>query len=244
MSNLQVFGDSFAHYYGPEYVTWHYYVDDICINHGLQGSGIWHSIEQLVKYVNSNEYNPDDNIIFFVTSYDRAIRYTDGKYAKRHNEIIRNTQQGDTEWDSYKKQNQSSFDYIYDNILTTDFHNTTERMLYSFLDSLPNKTLILPCFLIPDISDPKQINYSPHYTIENNCINYADSFSLFRVSMNEFESYEDGVNYIQTHSEFRKNHLSIENHKKLAILINEYFEKQDISIFNLDAFSKNIHENK
>lgn len=217
-----IFGDSFADKKFPEgdHVRWFNLLDKKSHVYGHMGSGIWHSIDSLFNYINSEMYDPTHRIIFISTFWKRAIRYTDNKFIKDQYRMRYPTvAEPSEEWEKYHAENEIAHKYICDNVLTVEMFSNTIKMLRAYLNQLPNDTLLLPA-------------YDTFETTEH--------FKLHDVSLLDFSSDFVVMNKILSElSELRPNHISYENHHILADMIIKYFETEDFSVFNINKFKKN-----
>lgn len=251
-----IFGDSFGDAHGQRKLAgsntdaiWHENLDAPVMNLAKSGTSVHQSIDALFDYIDSDEYKDSDRLIFIISNFSRAIRYTDGKYKQHAVSIIDEAyKKPQTDWEKYHNENLNAHHYIALNVLTRKFHINTLRLLHNYLENLPNETLLLHAFNTDDREDElkdyskflKSISYNKGLVFDNNEIDWKKSFSLMRVSIREFDSQESFQQAMSKHGDLRPNHLSYENHDVLSKLVKQYFETKNYDIFKLESFKDNI----
>ena len=199
-------------------------------NWGCGGTSLLYSKQNLFGYLNSEDYDKDDYIIFIATSHYRVPTFpNDSKYKAHWQASILGffEKRISEKEESYKIfiENKKVIEWLAYTLFTEDFINEL-RMLQVFLNSLPNKTLLLPGF---------------NYNDANKFLDVKE-FCLCDVSTKE-KKYKTPFTNI-TNKEYpyqmsfdnRKQHMSDTNNEILANMIDNYFK--GISSFNLEDFER------
>jgi len=233
---IVIFGDSYAKSHdGPIddlgknwYAILHDRTKRRVITHGQGGTSLLYSKQELFKYLNSETYNEDDWIIFISTSYSRIpfVHIDDGWKPYQQSQIfsyLSDVKIDDIDY-SIIEDNKDALEWVARGITQEDFINDVS-MLQAFLNSLPNKTVLIPAFR--------------YYAMEK-FLDIKD-FSLVEVSEQEtiHESlFHDGKEKLFIKTDPRYNHMSNRNNEVLAVKIQNYFNNGDISTFTLKGFSR------
>jgi len=249
---IAIFGDSFAHSGGTFknkqaenhfnnkswYGVLHHRTQKQIWNYGDGGTSLQYSKQNLFSYLNSEDYNEDDCIVFITTSYNRVPifpigddRYephmqaqlltflTDNKvtWAKRGA-----LGDGDTKSYDLFKRHKKEFEWLSYTLSKEDYINEL-RMLQVFLNSLPNKTLLIPAFNYPEADK--------FLDIKNFCL----------MDVSEREPINESLYLNDVHPRImgvdpRKQHMSDRNNEVLAVKIANYFKNGDIKTFSMEGF--------
>lgn len=209
-------------------------------NHGNGGTSLQYSKQQLFSYLNSKYYKEDDYIIFVTTSYTRVPVFPigDPKYKPNFQaqiltfltddkEAMTKQKEGalaDGNMDSYHlfRRYKKELEWISSTLSKEDFMNEL-RMLQVFLNSLPNKTLLLPAFNYPEID------------------RFLDIKEFCLVDVSEREPLNESLYLNKEHPRImgvdpRKQHMSDRNNEVLGIMIDNYFKSEDVNVFSLEEF--------
>lgn len=251
---IVIFGDSYAHSHGgigafpdkkaeddynnKSWYGWlHHRTQKQIWNYGYGGTSLLYSKQNFFNYLDSDDYNKKDSIVFITTSYTRLPMFpnelqVDPKYQTDVFSYLYHNFK--TEKHKHKLKNQPSYK-LYDSIkkelkwysytmTREDFINEL-RMLQVFLNSLPNKTLLLPAFKYPNADKFLDIK----------------DFGLSDVSENEkiHEKLFKTTAHPRTMGvDPRYQHMSETNNKRLSVKIENYFKNKDPSIFSLRGFER------
>ena len=196
-------------------------------NYGCGGTSLLYSKQQLFGYLNSEDYDENDYIIFVTTSHTRIPSFPNDIIYKPNyqasilgflNNSIPKTHES---YDVFNK-NKKVFEWLSYTLSKEDFINEL-RLLQAFLGSLPNKTLLLPAFEYKDAN------------------NFLDVKNFVLSNVSEKENIHDTLFTTKTHPrrmgiDPRKQHMSDKNNEILANMIDNYFK--GISSFNLEDFER------
>lgn len=253
MKKLVVFGDSFANYSkgleaGDITCSW---TTDLAsklniplLMYGIAGSSLSYSLHMFFEYYVSKEFDPEDYIVFLTSdpisrSYTKTMTHPslgvapgalhNPFYTRPEKRWIKNNIKS-LEWYQMSCANQGlNFDLV-----------QTFSTLKVWADThLTNKLLIMRVF---------GIYFDKHIDALNNIVKPTDNFfpiiekenSLFKISIDEFASYEMFNKCIGS-SDPRMNHFSKVNREILVKLVYEIFKNNSINGFNSSHFIKNIY---
>ncbi len=224
MKKIIIFGDSFAKDQQRKVKNWVDYLGDILqlpvVNYGHWGSSIGYALTEFMTYFNSDEYDPEDIIIFMVTTNNRVF-YQNMPYP----ELGCNLVGGNPEMQSYVDKHFDKLLWAREKVFT-DFEDI---QLISFLQAIagcsPNTFVTLNCFTVRNIELLTKItkpsaNFLP--IVMSN---------LFKASLGEFIKEPEGAI-----SEQRVNHFSTENLVILADQISKVIICRDVSKFDSTLF--------
>lgn len=253
MKKIVGFGDSFANYGSPEteVTSW---IDDLgkqlalpVINYGCSGSAIDYSLHKFFQYYDSEEYDPED-IIIFITTAPVSRNFTLTMPNPRLG--VCTAQYNNPAYTKIEKR------YVKENIeklVWHQFHCSHAAMNFNFIytcsilqtwaeSNLTNKLILLRGFA--------------HYTDENiekydTIIHHTDNFfpcikfeqNLYTISMNEFSSI-DLFNELNNKFDSRKNHLSKSNREILINIVEEMIKTGDVSLLNNSKFFSRLYNSK
>jgi len=249
---IVVFGDSFAHSGGmfknkqaenrfnnkSWYGHLHHRTQKQIWNYGDGGTSLQYSKQNLFSYLNSEDYNEDDCIVFVTTSYTRVPvfpigddRYKPSMQAQlltfltdNNGTLAKRGALGDGDMKSYDlfKQYKKQIEWLSYTLSKEDFINEL-RMLQVFLNSLPNKTLLLPAFNYPEVD------------------RFLDIKKFCLLDVSEREPLNESLYLNKEHPRImgedpRKQHMSDRNNEVLAVKIANYFKNGDIKTFSMEGF--------
>lgn len=249
---ITIFGDSFAHsgdtfedkeketeYNNKSwYGVLHRSTQRQIWNWGNGGTSLQYSKQNLFSYLNSEDYNEADCIVFITTSFNRVPTFPigDDRY-KPHMQAqlltfltdnkgtsAKRGALGDGDTKSYDlfKQHKKQIEWLSYTLSKEDYINEL-RMLQVFLNSLPNKTLLIPAFNYPEADK--------FLDIKNFCL----------MDVSEREPLNESLYLNKEHPRImgvdpRKQHMSDENNEIFAVKIANYFKNGDIKTFSLEGF--------
>lgn len=240
---IVIFGDSFAssdgdfdfkeneieHNNKSWYGVLHHRTQKQIWNYGNGGTSLQYSKQQLFSYLNSEYYNEDDYIIFITTSFTRVPTFPigDDRYKPRwQSQLLSFVTDGldDRDTDSYNlfKRHKKELEWLSYTLSKEDFVNEL-RMLQVFLNSLPNKTLLIPAF--------KYHEADKFLNIKKFCLHEVSE----REPINE-SLYLNDVHPRILGNDPRKQHLSDRNNEILAVKIDNYFKNGNIKTFSMEGF--------
>lgn len=238
---LILFGDSFVSpWHEGDHKTWfELLAEDLGTTYktyGVHGSSFEYSTLKFFEYLNSEEYNPEDYIVFVLTSNVRspviakdfvprwaALTYAkvfydqqDKAYQKRLDKIT----EPDEHFNRFKTFYKDWF-----LLQNNDLILAQRYMLLSTLHSLPNKTVSISGW---NIETPVASKFDNHI----NCL-------LWEASDNEIVGGSIWDFITQHGRDFRMNHFEEKNHLVLKDAVYSYFTDKPIP-FTVDSFHKNI----
>ena len=226
---LVVFGDSFAETSirkDPNETCWVFVLAKMLnfsiLNYARGGSSLQYSKQMLFEYMET-EYNKNDYIVFVSTSYTRIptvpAKIDPGWAAALNNYIAGELdhRQEYKEINNFFRANNNAMEYISCYITTMKDFNNDLILISTYLDTLSNKTCIIPAF--------------NHGNNLPNCI--IDDFNLMEPSDNE--SMNNKKNPMK---DDRICHFSTENNKILANMFYRYFETDSYHYFKMRKFVK------
>ena len=239
---LVLFGDSFASdWHEGEHTPWfELLAQDLNTTHktyGVHGSSFEYSTLKFFEYINSDEYSPDDYIVFILTSTVRspvvaddfvprwaALTYPKVFYDQQnagYKKQLDKITEPDEHFNRFKNFYKDWFLLQNDNLILAQRY-----MLLAALHALPNRTVSLSGW-------DTETSISHKFDNHLNCL-------LWQASDNEIV---DGSvwDFMTKHGrDFRKNHLHESNHTILkdAVYSQLVHGKSDLT---LDSFNKNIY---
>ena len=251
---IVIFGDSYAYSHGyprafPNKETednfnnrsWyghlHHRTKKEIWNWGYGGTSLLYSKQNLFNYLDGEYYDENDDIIFVSTSYTRLPMFPNelkiepnyqaqvvthmmnGASPSHHKHLLKT----DKSYNLYYS-NKKAFEWYSYTLTKEDFINEL-RMLQVFLNSLPNKTLLLPAFNYPEADKFLDIK----------------KFCLCEVSENE--EIHETLFFNKEHPRTmgidpRSQHMSEKNNKTLSMKIENYFRNKDINVFSMEGFER------
>jgi hypothetical protein len=238
---LVLFGDSFAsEWHEGDHTPWFKMLAEelgtTYKTYGVHGSSFEYSTLKFFEYLNSDEYSPDDHIVFVCTSTIRspviAEDFVPRWAALAYGKVFRDEQSEKyrNQLDKIKEPDEhfNRFKNFYKDwfLLQNDDLILAQRfMLLSTLHSLPNKTVSISGW---DTETPIAKSFDKHI----NCL-------LWEASNNEIA---DGSiwDFMGKHGrDFRMNHFEEQNHHVLKDATYSYLTGNPVEI-TVDSFQKNI----
>ena len=251
---IVIFGDSYAYSHGGAgafptkeieddynnkswYGCIHHHTKKEIWNWGYGGTSLLYSKQNLFNYIDSDNYNENDDIIFISTSYSRLPMFPNELKVEPsfqaqifsymglnppvspsyHKHLLKT----DPAYKLYHSNKKELEWYSY-TLTKEDFINEL-RVLQVFLNSLPNKTLLLPAFNYPEADKFLDIK----------------KFCLCDVSINEkiHETlYTNKKHPLRMGIDPRMQHMSERNNKTLSRKIENYFKNGDVNVFSMKGF--------
>jgi len=242
---LVLFGDSFvSEWHEGNHTPWFKMLADelgtTYKTYGVHGSSFEYSTLKFFEYLNSDEYSPDDQIVFVLTSTVRspvvaedfnprwaAITYAKVFYDQQsatYKKQLDKITDPDEHFDRFRSFYKDWFLLQNDDLILAQRY-----MLLAALHALPNKTVSISGW-------ETETPVSHHFADHINCL-------LWVASDNEVE---DGSiwDFIATHGrDFRMNHLHEDNH---YILKDAVYSQMNTGANDLtvDSFNKNLYRLK
>lgn len=260
MKKIVAFGDSFTNYTwsnefikstDPDIDTDKFWVNEVArnlnleiLNYGSAGSSHTYAFHKFCEYYQSQDYDPED-VIIFQTSEMHSRSYTldmpphlgvsvsqkdNPGYHKLEKKWIKNNVESYFWYMSHTTHAGLNFDLIQ---MLSFFQIWTEK-------NKTNKFIFLRGFL----------NYDPPIEKLNSIIQPTSNFfpiisennSLFKISSQEFAN-EELMHIALQKIDKRINHLTEENRKILAQIILDMLATNSIEPFNKTKFIENIYNN-
>lgn len=238
---LVLFGDSFAsEWHEGDHDTWFKMLaDELGTNYktyGVHGSSFEYSTLKFFEYLNSEDYSPEDQIVFVLTSTVRSPVIADD-FVPRWAALTYGKVFYEEQTEKFKKQldkitepdqHFNRFKNFYKDwfILQNDDLLLAQRyMLLSALHNLPNKTVSISGW---DIETPIAKQFPNHI----NCL-------LWEASNNEIVNGTIWDFMAKHGRDFRMNHFEKENHSILKDAVHSYLNENPLE-FNVDSFKKDI----
>jgi hypothetical protein len=244
---LVLFGDSFTSEpdlseHPSTHATWFKMLaDDLGIEYktyGESGSSFEHSTLKFFEYLTSDNYDPNDQIVFVLTDGNRSpiiakdfapkwAALTQPKVfspyldAKSRQQISKLTD-SDEHYTRFKNFYKDWF-----LLKNEDLILAQRYMLLQTLHSLPNKTVSISL-------GESEATIAKHFT------KHA-KFSLWQISTDEIS--DGGMwDYVKKHGphDLRLNHLHEKNHYVLKDAVYSYLNDENFSDFNAESFHKNL----
>jgi len=244
---LVLFGDSFVSIHLDETYSWPFLLahnlniskDDI-LNFGKPGTGLDWSICQFISYLNSNDYNENDIVIFVVTNHGRppiienenqSMSAGFGAYNNDIENIPTNVKQYYKKYDAFYR---TWFD------LQNDDMKYKDRWLLALaLKQLPNFTILMSGF--KDIVLPSQAN---HILLQNSDNFLKIESDLISISKNEMMNKKLGLRDFYNYFDYepRTCHMSNSNNIVLADQLSKCIIYRNSSYFDKNSYHKNLYE--
>jgi hypothetical protein len=261
MKKIVFFGDSYANYewvpYDISHLTWHEIISSNLelpiINYGTSGTGLNYSMSKFLEYINSENYDSND-IIIWITSHEQRL-YTRsmtsphlGTFHNFSKDKIKKLGKDDRAW---IEENSEHAVWAMENYYDPSINYSILKVV-SFLKQWcianKNNTVVLlkgQCFL-PGGGD---INDLLRYMTEGK--NFfpilEHKHSLDMISYNEF-STEELYKYMLSNKkgvspgiDRRVNHLSYVNRCILARQLTEIIANRSLAYWNRDEYKSSIY---
>ena len=256
MKKIVGFGDSFINYgsLGIDIVDSISWLNDLglklnlpVINYGCSGSAIDYSLHKFFQYYTSDEYDPND-IIVFVTTEPVSRNFTVTMPNPRLGVCT-----GQQENPTFTKVEEQYVKENVEKIFWHQFHCSNGEMNFKFIQTCSalqvwaeshssNKLLLLRGFA--------------HYTDENiekydviiypttnffPCIKFDQN--LFTISMNEFTDLKL-FNDLNNSYDSRQNHLTKSNRDILVSIVDEILKTGNTNLLDKSKFQDSLYKNK
>lgn len=226
---LVVFGDSFAETStrnDPEETCWIFVLAKMLnysiLNYARGGTSLNYSVQMFFEYLET-EHNYDDYIVFVTTSYSRLPAVPKGidygymsSLVNYYNDEFKFKREYKDRQKFYTN-NLQAMNYMAENICTLQDFKNQIILLYSYLNSMENKTAMIPAF---------EHRQSVSYLVG------IKDFSLDKISENE------NIYRNSTMVDDRVCHMSTENNNVLASVVYRFFETGNYKLFNFKRFNK------
>lgn len=226
---LVVFGDSFAETSTRKDLNetcWVFVLAKMLnysiLNYARGGTSLNYSIQMFFEYMET-EYMSNDYIVFVTTSYSRLPALPKGvdygymsSLANYYNDEFK-FKRDFKDRQKFYTNNLQAMNYMAENICTLQDFKNQIMLLYSYLNTMKNKTVMIPAF--------------EHRLSISKLVNKED-FSLDKVSEGE------NIDRSSTMVDDRVCHMNTENNKVLANVIYRFFETGNHKLFNLKRFNK------
>lgn len=225
-------------------------------NYGEGGTSLQYSKQNLFRYLDKH-YDPSDWIIFISTSYTRIPQFPDWlnaepryqalilpyliemadkrkfkeKFLTKHENRIKNS----IPYQMFYP-NRKAMEWVSHTLVREDFINEL-RMLQVFLNSLTDKTLLMPAFRyegMDEVLDMKEFSLtkiSESEPIHDTLFSSKEHPRTMDIDPRDpkkqpqFEGWDP-----------RKQHMSNRNNEVLGVKIDNYFKNGDMKTFSLNGF--------
>lgn len=252
MKKLIVFGDSFANYdWQPSLheKTWGASLGKLLelpvINYGVSGSALTLSLNKFVEYYQSDNYSPDDIIVFVLTDISRlwveSMEETRCFGNIAHH--IGNSDSLDMQGKKWFKKNGEGALWTVLNVYDTKINYELIKIL-SFLQiwaaaNLNNTLVVLRAFPNEDRSKEAVAieKLNELVTPSNNFFPIINGMALGYIVAHEFKEFKgwgDGP-------DIRVNHMSPVNREILSQMLYDVISYRDISKYNFSLFKKHLY---
>ena len=154
---LVLFGDSFVSMHLDEKYSWPFLLahnlnisTDNILNFGKPGTGLDWSICQFISYLNSNDYNENNIIIFVVTNHSRPpiMKNENQSMSAGFNSYYPKIKKGMPNNVKQYYKNYDAFYRTWFDLQTDDMKYKDRWLLTLALKQLPNFTIIMSGFLL------------------------------------------------------------------------------------------------
>ena len=262
MKKIVVFGDSFVNYDWVENETnklsWSYFLslrlNLPLVNYGISGSGLNYSMIKFTQYVNSEDYDIEDIIIFALTNEQRLYSWNmpTPSLGIFYNllDVIETRPPEERQWINENKDNalwamneiyHPSINYSILKIASffqnwAKYHYTNTVIVLRGFNTLPEGEKISKLLTLVKPLD----NYFPILGEEDTLSTVSSqefNYSLLHKYMLDQNAKFPGLDY-------RVNHLSTVNREILANKIESMINTQSINSWNNFKFKKNLYRNK
>lgn len=262
MKKIVVFGDSFVSYNWvkeeTEKLSWPYFLslnlDLLVVNYGISGSGLNYSMIKFTEYVNSEDYDTEDIIIFALTNEQRLYSWdmpcpSLGIFPNLLN-VLDSRSPKERQWIEKNKDNalwaMNEFYHPsinYSLLKIASFFRMWARKNYT------NTVVLLRCFN----TLPEGEKISKHLNLVTPLDNYfpilKEEDTLSMASSQEFgypllHKYMLDQNARFPGLDYRVNHLSTVNRNILASKVEAMIKEKSINGWDKIKFKKNLYSNK
>lgn len=245
---LVLFGDSFVSIHLDEKYSWPFLLahnlnisTDNILNFGKPGTGLDWSICQFISYLNSNDYNENDIVIFVVTSHSRPpiMENENQSMSAGFNAYYNNIKKGiPNNVEQYYKKYDSFYRTWFD-LQTNDMKYKDRWLLALALKQLPNFTILMSGF--EDIVLSSQAN---HILLQDSNNFLKIESDLISISKNEMMNKKLGLRDFYNYFTYepRTCHLSNSNNIELADQLSKCIINKDSSYFDKTSYHKDLYD--
>jgi len=245
---LVLFGDSFVSIHLDETYSWPFLLahnlnisKDNILNFGKPGTGLDWSICQFLQYLNSNDYNENDIVIFVVTSHSRPpiIENENQSMSAGFNAYYNDIEKGIPSNVKRYYENYDAFYRTWFDLQTDDMKYKDRWLLTLALKQLPNFTIIMSGF--EDIVLPSQAN---HILLQDSRNFLKIESDLISISKNEIINKKIGLRDFYNYFTYepRTCHLSNSNNVELADQLSKCITYKDSSYFKKSSYHKDLYD--
>jgi hypothetical protein len=261
MKKIVFFGDSYANYewvtYDISHLTWHEIISSNLelpiINYGFSGTGMNYSMSKFLEYINSENYDSND-IIIWITSHEQRLytrSMTTPHLATFHNfskDKIKKLKKDDQAWIKENSEHAVwAMENYYDPVINYSLLKIVSFLKQWCIANKNNTMVILKGqHFLPDGGPIKDLleyitegeNFFP-------ILNHGNSLDI--ISYNEFctdELYRYMLlnkNGVSPGADRRVNHLSHANRCILAKQITDIITNRSIDYWNIDEYKSSIY---
>lgn len=248
MTKLVLFGDSFVSIHLDETYSWPFLLahnlnisKDHILNFGKPGTGLDWSICQFISYLNSNDYDQNDIIIFVVTHYGRPpiMENENQSMSAGFNAYQNNIEKGIPNTVKKYYENYDAFYKTWFQLQTDDMKYKDRWLLALALKQLPNFTVLMSGF--DDIVSPSQAN---HILLQDSNTFLKLESNFMSISRNEMINKKlvmrDFYNYFGY--EPRTCHLSNSNNKIMADHLSKCIMNKNASYFDKSDYYESLYD--
>lgn len=244
---LVLFGDSFVSIHLDETYSWPFLLahnlnisTDNILNFGKPGTGLDWSICQFLRYLNSDDYNENDIVIFVVTNHGRPpiMENENQSMSAGFNAYYNNTQGIPNNVKKYY-ENYDLFYRTWFDLQTDDMKYKDRWLLALALKQLPNFTILMSGF--KDIVLSSQAN---HILLQDSDNFLKIESDLISISKNEMMNKKLGLRDFYNYFTYepRTCHLSNSNNKVLADQLRKCITYKDSSYFDKIGYHKDLYD--
>ncbi len=246
MSNLVVFGDSFAdtRWHSKEHASF-IWVESLAkklkleaVSYGLNGTSIQYSFLKLYEYLNSDTYSTEDIIVFVCTSNSRSPivdASIDPQTSAHWIRFLENDSGLKKDIDKHYRTNETFYRTLF-KYYNFDLAHQVRSNVAFLLKSIPNRSIIISAFDDIDFS----LIESRKFLLRND-----PKFLLINAKLIEISNKEIiGEDFIQFHNffgaELRATHLSRSNNEILADQLYKCITNRSDKYFDKTQYKKNF----
>lgn len=262
MKKLVVFGDSYVRYdwvsRETDYMSWPWYLAELLnipvFNFGVSGSGLNYSMLEFNRYLNSENYDPEDIIIMALTNeqrlYDVTMPHPSLGIFYNLLDVVDQRNPAEREW---IQKNKTHALWAMENALHPSINYSILKIV-SFLQvwaSRNTQNIVIPIRCFTTLPGGEKINKL--LDIINDSENFfpilKDEDTLSVISGKEFNptwlhQYMLEKNIKSPGLDYRVNHLSPQNRKILANQIFRIIDNKSLRYWNRSEFKESLYANK
>ncbi len=262
MKKIVVFGDSYVRYdwvsAETDHMTWPYYLSQLLdipiITFGISGSGLNYSMFHFNNYVNSNDYDPEDIIIWALTNEQRLFDFSmpNPSMGIFYNllDVLDNRPPEEREWIQKNKKHAL---WVMENILHPSINYSIIKIV-SFLQvwaSRNTQNIVIPIRCFTTLPEGEKITKLLDLIdeTENFFPILKENDTLSVISGAEFNptwlhNYMLEKNANAPGLDYRVNHISPENRKILANQLFRIINNRSLRYWNRSEFKEGLYTNK